>query len=48
MLEILQYSMNAVFPILLLIVLGYYAKRAGMLSEQTIAQINRFNFRYGI
>ena len=47
MLEILQYSMNAVFPILLLIVLGYYAKRAGMLSEQTIAQINRFNFRYG-
>ena len=35
MLEILQYSMNAVFPILLLILLGYHAKKAGMLSEQT-------------
>ena len=34
--------MNAVFPILLLIVLGYHAKRAGMLSDRTIAQINRF------
>lgn len=47
MLEIIQYSMNAVFPILLLIVLGYNAKRSGMLNDQTIARINKFNFRYG-
>ena len=47
MLEILQYSMNAVFPIMLLIILGYNAKKSGMLDDQTIARVNRFNFRYG-
>lgn len=47
MLEVLQYSMNAVFPILFLIFLGYYGRRSGMLSDETVAQINRFNFRFG-
>lgn len=39
--------MNAVFPILFLIFLGYFGRRTGMLSDQTVAQINRFNFRFG-
>ena len=34
-------------PILLLILCGYVARRTGFLTEQTAAQINRFNFRFG-
>lgn len=34
-------------PILLLILLGYLARRSGMLSDTAVAQINRFNFRFG-
>ena len=47
MLSIFQYSMTAVFPILILILLGYYARRTGMISSQTASQINSFNFRFG-
>lgn len=47
MLAIFQFSMNAVFPILLLVMLGYYARRIGMLSPQTLTQVNSFNFRFG-
>lgn len=47
MLSVFQYSMNAVFPILLLIFLGYLGHASGMLSEKTVAQVNRFNFRFG-
>lgn len=47
MLSIFQYSMNAVFPILLLILLGYCGRRAGMFTEQTLTQVNSFNFRFG-
>lgn len=47
MLSVFSYSLNAVMPILLLILCGYYGKRAGLLSEQTAAEINKFNFRFG-
>lgn len=39
--------MNAVLPILLLILLGYYGRRKGFFHEQTLVEINRFNFKYG-
>ena len=47
MLSVFSYSLDAVMPILLLILCGYVARRTGFLTEQTAAQINRFNFRFG-
>lgn len=47
MLSVFSYSLDAVMPILLLILCGYVARRTGFLTEQTSAQINKFNFRFG-
>lgn len=47
MLSVLTFSWNAIAPILLLILLGYYGKQSGMLDAAALKQINRFNFRFG-
>lgn len=39
------YSFNAVAPIVGLILVGYAARRTGLLDEHTLKVINRFNFR---
>lgn len=45
--QVFAYSLNAVMPILLLILCGYIGQRAGYLSEKTITEINKYNFRFG-
>ena len=47
MVSVLVFSFNSIAPILLLILLGYYGRRSGMLDEHTLKKINRFNFRFG-
>lgn len=45
MTDIFVYSFNAVAPIIGLILVGYVARRAGLLDAHTLKVINRFNFR---
>lgn len=47
MLSVLVFSFNAIAPILLLILLGWYGRRAGMLDGPMLKKLNRFNFRFG-
>ena len=42
MTSVLAFSFNAIGPVLLLIVVGYIAKRIGLLSDTTIKQMNKF------
>ena len=42
---VLLYSFNAVAPIIGLILVGWAARRAGLLDAHTLKVINRFNFR---
>ena len=46
MLSVISYSFNAIAPILILIIIGYTAKRTGFLNDATVKQMNRFNFRF--
>ena len=46
MTSVLAFSFNAIGPVLLLIVVGYIAKRIGLLSDTTIKQMNKFMFRF--
>ena len=46
--SVLSYSFNAIAPILLLILVGYYCRRSGLLSLCAIKEINRFDFRFGL
>ncbi len=46
MLAVLQYSFNAVMPIILLILLGVFARRKGFLDPPMLRKINKFNFRF--
>lgn len=46
MLAVLQYSFNAVMPIILLILLGVFARRKGFLEPPTLRKVNKFNFRF--
>ena len=46
MLAVLQYSFNAVMPIILLILLGVLARRKGFLEPPMLRKINKFNFRF--
>ena len=46
MLAVLQYSFNAVMPIILLILLGVFARRKGFLEPPMLRKINKFNFRF--
>lgn len=45
MTDVFVYSFNAVAPIIGLILVGYIARRAGLLDAHTLKVINRFNFR---
>ena len=44
----LYFAFNAVMPILLLILLGYFCRQKGILTEGFIKPANKFNFRCGI
>lgn len=46
MLAVIQYSFNAVMPIILLILLGVFARRKGFLEPPTLRKVNKFNFRF--
>jgi len=46
MLAVIQYSFNAVMPIILLILLGVFARRKGFLEPPMLRKINKFNFRF--
>lgn len=48
MLESFSFAFNAVVPILALMVLGYYLKRAGLFNEDTLKRMNTFVFRFGL
>ncbi|MBQ1400666.1 MAG: AEC family transporter, partial [Lachnospiraceae bacterium] len=45
MLDTLSFSVNAILPLVLLILLGYGVRRLGFFSEDALKQLNRFNFR---
>ena len=45
MTDVFVYSFSAVAPIIGLILVGYAARRAGLLDAHTLKVINRFNFR---
>lgn len=45
MIDALIFSANAIFPIILMIVLGYLLKRAGMLTKSFLDVGNKFTFR---
>lgn len=47
MLPVLRFSFNAIAPILLLILIGLFARKKGFLSEKTLKQLNKFDFRFG-
>ena len=40
----LIYSLNATMPVFLVIVVGYFLRRTGMLNEEYIKVSNKFNF----
>lgn len=46
MIAVIQYAVNAVMPILLLILLGVLAKKKGFLEPAMLRKINKFNFRF--
>ena len=46
MLAVIQYSFNAVMPIILLILLGAFARHKGFLEPLMLRKINKFNFRF--
>ena len=46
MLAVIQYSFNAVMPIILLILLGVFARRKGFLEPPMLRKVNKFNFRF--
>lgn len=46
MLAVIQYSFNAVMPIILMIALGALARRKGLLEPDVLRKINRFNFHF--
>ncbi len=46
--SVLAYSFNAIAPILILTLIGYYCRRSGLLSLPAIREINRFDFRFGL
>ena len=46
--ETLLFAINAVFPILLLILLGYYLKRINFLTDDFLKIGNKFVFRVGL
>ncbi|MDE7326977.1 MAG: AEC family transporter [Lachnospiraceae bacterium] len=45
MIDAFIFAANAIFPIILMIVLGYFLKRAGMLTQGFLDTGNRFTFR---
>lgn len=45
MIENFIYSINATFPIFLVMVIGYILKQIGMLNDDFVTVANRFNFR---
>ena len=48
MLSVIQYSFNAVMPIILMILAGVLARRAGFLDSVTLRNVNKFNFRFNL
>ncbi|MBQ3400918.1 MAG: AEC family transporter [Lachnospiraceae bacterium] len=46
MLNTLVFSLNAILPLIALIVLGMVIRRLGILSDDAFRQLNRFNFRF--
>ena len=48
MLSILHFSFQAVAPILILIIVGFGARKAGLWDEHTLRKMNRVNFRLGL
>ena len=48
MLGSFAYAFNAVIPILALMALGYWLKRAGIFNEDTLKRMNTFVFRCGL
>ncbi|MGN1031298.1 MAG: AEC family transporter [Butyricicoccaceae bacterium] len=46
MIAIFSFAFNAIAPILLLILLGYYLKNKHVFSEQFFKTVNRFTFHY--
>ena len=46
MFSVIAFSFNAIGPVLLLILVGYIAKKLGLLNETTVKQMNRFLFRF--
>ena len=45
--DVLVFSFNAVAPILLLILVGWCARRMGLVDVPSLKKINRMNFRFG-
>lgn len=48
MLDNFAFAFNAVVPILLLMLLGYYLKLRGLFNEDTLKRMNTFVFRFGL
>lgn len=46
MLDVFVYALNAVMPILLLVLLGYGLKRTGLFTQEWLRIANKFNFHY--
>lgn len=47
MFAVLRFSFNAVAPILLLILVGWFGRRMGLVDTAALKKINRLNFRFG-
>ncbi len=48
MIDNFAFAANAVLPMLLLMLLGYYLKKRGIFEQKTIQGLNIFAFRFGI
>ena len=46
MLDTLLFSINAIFPLVALILLGALIRKLGFLNDDALKQLNRFNFRF--
>lgn len=46
MIDVFVYALNAIVPILLLVLLGYALKRTGLFTQDWLRRTNHFNFHY--
>lgn len=46
MIPVLIFAFNAIAPILILILIGYFCRKSGFISLKTMKEMNRLNFRF--